>query len=101
MLHEDTINGSPLYMSPILKKAYIYKLDEIIHDPFKSDIYSLGLMLLYVFLKKIGKNQQEIKTILKDPKLAYKIAEENNVNQYILFKPNQTFIHFDPKLFIL
>ncbi len=44
-------------MSPILKKACKEKSEKgifLYHDPFKSDIYSLALILLEVYLRKIG-----------------------------------------------
>ena len=54
-------------MSPNLKVAYFSGKETLIHDPFKSDIYSLGLILALVFLTKMGKNFSESKKILVDP----------------------------------
>ena len=76
-------------MSPILKDAFIPDSDQEIpvkHDPFKSDIYSLGLILLYVYLKKIGTEDSEILATLKNPILAYVTASHYNLNNYIIYE---------------
>lgn len=60
-----TIAGTPLYLSPELKVAYknfhIGANDgSLHHDPFKSDVYSLGLTFLYMAsLKKILPTQDQ------------------------------------------
>ena len=54
--------GTPYYLSPILKQALVNKQSAILHDPFKSDMYSLGLTFLaaamlgtsQVFMRPIG-----------------------------------------------
>ena len=47
-----SLQGSPFYLSPELKSHYIRCMTEgqtrIQHDPFKSDIYSLGVMVLFM-----------------------------------------------------
>ncbi|OMJ95186.1 hypothetical protein SteCoe_1565 [Stentor coeruleus] len=49
----ETIAGTPLYLSPEVRKAYSdhlmgNTLYNFSHDPFKSDVYSLGLTFLYM-----------------------------------------------------
>ncbi|OMJ75761.1 hypothetical protein SteCoe_25027 [Stentor coeruleus] len=48
----ETIAGTPMYLSPLLRQAYITFLSgssiNLQHDPFKSDVYSLGLTFLYM-----------------------------------------------------
>lgn len=49
----ETIAGTPLYLSPEVRKAYSdhlvgNTLQNFSHDPFKSDIYSLGLTFLFM-----------------------------------------------------
>ena len=48
----QTLAGTPLYLSPKLREAYVkYMLGikfELKHDTFKSDVYSLGLTFLYM-----------------------------------------------------
>ena len=50
---ERTLTGTPLYLSPHLKVEYQRYLRtrerrEIIYDPFRSDVYSLGVTLIYL-----------------------------------------------------
>ena len=43
----STLRGSELYMSPMLYNGLKYNQKNIIHNVYKSDVYSLGLCLLY------------------------------------------------------
>jgi serine/threonine protein kinase len=50
---ERALSGTPLYLSPHLKAEYQRFLRtrerrEILYDPFKSDVYSLGITLIYL-----------------------------------------------------
>ena len=36
------------------------------HDPYKSDIYSMGIMLLVMYFLKQGKQLKEVKAMLND-----------------------------------
>jgi serine/threonine protein kinase len=52
-LRDDfSITGTPLYLSPALRLAYARSLNggssNVNHNPFKSDVFSLGLVLLYM-----------------------------------------------------
>ena len=57
---EHEIAGIPLYLSPLLRESFIKSLAGqnclVKHDVYKSDVYSLGLILLYMasFNKPIG-----------------------------------------------
>ena len=44
---QSTLRGSELYMSPLLYKGYKYNQRNVLHNPFKSDVFSLGYCLLY------------------------------------------------------
>ena len=44
---QSTLRGSELYMSPLLYKGYKYNQRKVVHNPFKSDVFSLGYCLLY------------------------------------------------------
>ena len=44
---QSTLKGSELYMSPLLYKGYKYNQKNVLHNPFKSDVFSLGYCLLY------------------------------------------------------
>lgn len=47
-----SLQGSPFYLSPELKSHYINYLASgqttVRHDPYKSDVYSLGVMVLFM-----------------------------------------------------
>ena len=43
----STLKGSELYMSPLLYKGYKFNQHNVLHNPFKSDMFSLGYCLLY------------------------------------------------------
>ena len=49
----QTIAGTPMYLSPELRRGHMASLsgralDNFQHDPYKSDVYSLGLTFLYM-----------------------------------------------------
>lgn len=52
----STLKGSPYFLSPALKRAYLESMGrvdlQVEHDMFKSDVYSLGLTWLY--MAKLG-----------------------------------------------
>ena len=43
----NTLRGTELYMSPALYDGLKHNRDDVIHDPFKSDVFSLGFCFLY------------------------------------------------------
>lgn len=45
----QTVTGTPFYMSPELKLALTADLSTIEYNPYKSDVYSLGMTLLYCY----------------------------------------------------
>lgn len=50
----QSVAGTPQYFSPILRKANQSQQKVVKHDPFKSDIYSMGLILLEIHLLRQG-----------------------------------------------
>jgi hypothetical protein len=65
-----TLRGSPYYLSPKLRSLYIeFCMDRsqscfLDHNPYKSDVYSLGLVFLYMAtLKKVGKRFMDLDTL--------------------------------------
>ena len=44
---QSTLRGSELFMSPLLYKGYKYNQKNVLHNPFKSDVFSLGYCLIY------------------------------------------------------
>ena len=43
---QKTLRGTELYMSPILHEGLLHEVDYIIHNTFKSDVFSLGCCLI-------------------------------------------------------
>lgn len=70
-----TITGTPLFLSPKLRQAYsgqisgIREEDQVEHDPYKSDVYSLGLTGLYLLkgrmLEYFGKPEEVAREVKK------------------------------------
>ena len=51
---ELELGGSFYYLSPILKKKHQNKKLQIKSNPFKDDVYSFGLTLYELIMKKTG-----------------------------------------------
>ena len=51
---QSTLKGSELFMSPLLYKGYKYNKNNVFHNPFKSDVFSLGYCLLYAMSLNIN-----------------------------------------------
>ena len=52
-----SIAGTPLFLSPLLRTAYFAQISgredpTVTHDPYKSDVYSLGLTIVYLLKGK-------------------------------------------------
>ena len=50
---ETSLTGSPYFLSPLLKKNFLEhfgaeEFPQVRHDPFKSDMYSMGLTVLFL-----------------------------------------------------
>ena len=43
---QKTLRGTELYMSPILHEGLLHEVDYIVHNTFKSDVFSLGCCLI-------------------------------------------------------
>jgi hypothetical protein len=41
------VRGTELYMAPILYHAFRHKMNQILHNTYKSDVFSLGMCILY------------------------------------------------------
>ena len=84
-----TLRGTEFYMSPILYKNLKIKNDYVKHNPFKSDIFSLGYFVIcattlnFDIIEKIrGKNILEIKKVFN--KYIQKIYSNNFLD--LIFK---------------
>ena len=76
----QTIKGTELYMSPILFRALNKRQNFIIHNTFKSDVFSLGMCLLLASTLTF-RSLYEIRE-LKDMNLIKKILEKYLVVKY-------------------
>mmetsp|Transcript_22739 Transcript_22739/g.22485 ORF Transcript_22739/g.22485 Transcript_22739/m.22485 type:complete len:226 (+) Transcript_22739:297-974(+) len=82
MASEHTIAGTPLYLSPKLREAYmnfncgLLSSNSAKHDPFKSDVYSLGLTFLYMASLKELNDLVDLKTV------KYKISQRISELRY-------------------
>jgi serine/threonine protein kinase len=63
--------GTPYYLSPILKQALATRQARVQHNPFKSDVYSLGLTFLGA--AKLGASNVFMNSVT-DEKMAQEIA---------------------------
>jgi hypothetical protein len=43
----NTLRGTEMYMSPILFEGSKVNMEDVMHNPYKSDVFSLGLCFLY------------------------------------------------------
>ena len=73
---QSTLRGSELFMSPLLYKGYKFNQKNVLHNPFKSDVFSLGYCLLYAMslnlkVLEVVRDLSSMKTIIA------------NINKYI------------------
>ena len=47
MRQRNTLRGTELYMSPALYDGLKHERDDVAHNPFKSDVFSLGFCFIY------------------------------------------------------
>jgi len=51
---ESTLRGSELYMSPVLYNGLKYNKKDVVHNAYKSDVFSLGYCLLFAMTLSIN-----------------------------------------------
>jgi len=64
-----TLQGSPFYLSPELKRSYVQRkgqIGQVQYDPYRSDVYSLGLTLLHVARLKAPDELMDLETLESD-----------------------------------
>ncbi|EAR91724.2 kinase domain protein (macronuclear) [Tetrahymena thermophila SB210] len=83
---KQNIAGTQLYFSPIIRDAHSAQPKKYIieHDPFKSDLYTVGLILLEIELVRQKYQRHQIQQILRDKHQAYKYALKMNINKYLI-----------------
>ena len=88
---KQSIKGTELYMSPILFRALSKRQNIIIHNTFKSDVFSLGMCLFYAVTLTF-KSLYDIREI-NDSKLIKKILEK-----YLIVKYSHNFVNILVKM---
>ena len=76
---QSTLRGSELFMSPLLYKGYKFNQKNVLHNPFKSDVFSLGYCLLYAMCLNL-----KVLEVVRD--LSSMKTIKNNINKYIAQK---------------
>ena len=61
----STLRGTDTYMSPILYNGLKMEKEDVVHDLYKSDVFSLGYSMLYA----VSLNHDIIKEIRKYEKM--------------------------------
>ena len=74
---QSTLRGSELYMSPLLYKGYKYNQRNVLHNPFKSDVFSLGYCLLYAMCLNL-----KVLEVVRELTTMKSIA--NNIKKFIV-----------------
>jgi serine/threonine protein kinase len=88
---KQSIKGTELYMSPILFTALNKRQNIIIHNTFKSDVFSLG-MCLFLAATLTFRSLYEIREV-KDSKVIKKILEK-----YLIVKYSYNFVNILVKM---
>ena len=71
----NTLRGTELYMSPALYNGLKVSQDDVAHDPFKSDVFSLGFCLVYAATFNFNL-LYELRNINYDAQIRKRINEE-------------------------
>ena len=74
MKNLNTLRGTELYMSPALYNGLKVNQDDVAHDPFKSDLFSLGFCLVYAATFNFNL-LYELRNINNDESIRKKIRE--------------------------
>ena len=74
MKNINTLRGTELYMSPALYNGLKINKDDVVHDPFKSDLFSLGFCLVYAATMNFNL-LYELRNINNDEMIKRKIKE--------------------------
>ena len=99
---QSTLKGSELFMSPLLYKGYKYNQNNVLHNPFKSDVFSLGYCLLYAMSLNLNllDELRELTTMKSITNCINKFLISNNYSKklidlvYKMIEPNED-LRFD------
>ena len=89
-------------MSPLLYKGYKYNQNNVLHNPFKSDVFSLGYCLLYAMSLNLNllDELRELTTMKSITNCINKFLISNNYSKklidlvYKMIEPNED-LRFD------
>ena len=106
---EATLRGSQLYMSPILYNGLKFNQKDVIHNAYKSDVFSLGFCLVFSLslnlnllseLREIISMKTIASLIRKNIKRYYSPKMINLVIKMIEFEESERFSFLDIKNYI-
>jgi len=94
---QSTLRGSELYMSPVLYKGYKFNKKNIVHNPYKSDVFSLGYCLVYAMCLniKVLESLRELTTMRSiisciDKHIVHHLYSDKLMNLiYKMIEPNE------------
>ena len=81
-----TLRGSELFMSPLLYNGLKYSKQNIRHNPFKSDMFSLGLCFLYALCLTIRvlENIRELNNMKNIKNVIYRYLDKNRYSDKLI-----------------
>ena len=81
-----TLRGSELFMSPLLYNGLKYSKQNIRHNPFKSDMFSLGLCFLYALCLTIRvlENIREMNNMKNIKNTIYRYLDKNRYSDKLI-----------------
>ena len=81
-----TLRGSELFMSPLLYNGLKYSKQNIRHNPFKSDMFSLGLCFLYALCLNIRvlEHIREMNNMKNIKNVIYRYLDKNRYSDKLI-----------------
>ena len=81
-----TLRGSELFMSPLLYNGLKFSKQNIRHNPFKSDMFSLGLCFLYALCLTIRvlENIREMNSMKNIKNTIYRYLDKNRYSDKLI-----------------
>ena len=81
-----TLRGSELFMSPLLYNGLKFSKQNIRHNPFKSDMFSLGLCFLYALCLTIRvlENIREMNSMKNIKNAIYRYLDKNRYSDKLI-----------------
>ena len=81
-----TLRGSELFMSPLLYEGLKFNKNNIRHNPYKSDMFSLGLCFLYAICLnlKVLEYIREMKSMNSVKDIINKFLDKNKYSDKLI-----------------